>query len=63
MTGSKTAVKKEKQFERNKVTTSLSSKRQDEGKCGFVLYYFDSHFFSVGDKCCVKSELQKMYDE
>ena len=32
------------------VTTSLSSKRQDEGKDGFVLYYFDSHFFSVGDK-------------
>ena len=60
MTGSKTAVKKEKQFERNKVTTSLSSKRQDEGKCGFVLYCFDSHFFSVGDKGYVCPPLQQM---
>ena len=51
MTGSKT-VEKEKQFGRNKLTTSLSlsSKRQDDGKDGFVLYYFDSDFFSVGDK-------------
>ena len=51
MTGSKT-VEKEKQFGRNKLTASLSlsSKRQDDGKDGFVLYHFDSDFFSVGDK-------------
>ena len=60
MTGSKTAVSKEKQFGRNKFSTSLSSKRQDEGEDGFVLYYFDSHFFSVGDKGYICRPLQQM---
>ena len=61
MTGDET-VYKEKELAK-KLTTSLSSKRQDEGKRSFVLHCFGSPFFSIGDKRYGSCSLLWMYDK